>query len=61
MIVALNKNNYNIQNLKGKYAKAIKSAQEKNNSDEMNEIINQNSDIHREIKKKINDLKDRVN
>lgn len=27
MIIALNKNNYKIQNLKGKYAKAIKSQQ----------------------------------
>ena len=61
MIVALNKNNYNIQNLKGKYAKAIKATQEKNNSDEMNEIISQNADIHKQIKQKINDIKDRVN
>lgn len=32
MILALNKNNYKIQNLKGKYAKAIKSAQQKQSS-----------------------------
>lgn len=61
MIVALNKNNYNIQNLKGKYAKAIKAAQEKTNSDEMNDIINQNAQIHKTIKQKISDIKDRVN
>lgn len=36
MIIALNKNNYKIQTLKGKYAKAIKSTQEKASSDEMN-------------------------
>lgn len=27
----------------------------------MNEILNQNADMHLQIKKKINDLKDRVN
>lgn len=61
MIIALNKNNYKIQNLKGKYAKAIKSTQEKSSSDEMNEILKQNSDMHKQIKQKINDLKERVN
>lgn len=32
LIIALNKNNFKIQNLKGKYAKAIKSVQEKASS-----------------------------
>ena len=58
MIVTLNQNNYKIQTLKGKYAKAIKSTQEKTNSEEMNAILLQNSDLHEEIKQKINDLKD---
>lgn len=36
MIGGLNSNNKKIQNIKNQYAKAIKSAQEKHNSDEMN-------------------------
>lgn len=60
MIVTLNQNNYKIQTLKGKYAKAIKSTQEKTNSEEMNAILHENSTLHQEIKQKINDLKDRV-
>lgn len=36
MIAGLNSNNKKIQNIKNSYAKAIKSAQEKQSSDEMN-------------------------
>ena len=36
MIAGLNSNNKRIQNLKNSYAKAIKSAQERQSSDQMN-------------------------
>jgi hypothetical protein len=39
MIAGLNANNKKIQTIKNNYAKAIKSAQEKQNSDEMNTIL----------------------
>lgn len=60
MIVSLNQNNYKIQTLKGKYAKAIKATQEKSNSDEMNLILAENSELQDSIKQKVSDLKDRV-
>jgi hypothetical protein len=39
MISGLNSNNKKIQTIKNTYQKAIKSAQEKQNSDEMNQIL----------------------
>lgn len=60
MIVTLNQNNYKIQTLKGKYAKAIKATQEKANSDEMNKILIENNELQQAIRQKIGDIKDRV-
>lgn len=39
MIGGLTSNNKKIQNIKNNYAKAIKSAQERQNSEEMNAIL----------------------
>ncbi len=39
MIGGLNSNNKKIQSIKNVYAKAIKSAQERQKSDEMNQIL----------------------
>lgn len=60
MITVLNRNNHKINELRGKYAKAIKSGQEKNISDEMNQILSENSDMHSQIKIRINDMKAKV-
>jgi hypothetical protein len=38
----LNKNNHKIPSLKARYAKAIKSEQEKSISDEMNSLLKEN-------------------
>lgn len=53
MIAGLNANNKKIQTIKNNYAKAIKSAQEKQNSDEMNTILQQNAGFQNKIKKKL--------
>lgn len=53
MIGGLNSNNKKIQNIKNRYAKAIKAAQESKDSDEMNEILMENADYQKKIKEKL--------
>ena len=53
MISAINANGKKIQNIKKNYAKAIKSAQEKQNSDEMNAILQENAMYQKKIKDKL--------
>jgi hypothetical protein len=53
MIAGLNSNNKRIQTLKHSYAKAIKSAQEKQNSDQMNEILQENAGYQNGITEKL--------
>lgn len=53
MIGGLNSNNKKIQTIKNTYQKAIKSAQEKQNSDEMNQILIQNGQYQKKIKDKL--------
>lgn len=50
MIAGLNSNNKKIQTIKNNYAKAIKAAQERQNSDEMGNILNENSDYQKRIR-----------
>ncbi len=60
MIAALKNNNYRIQTIKGKYAKAIKSAQQHANSEEMNQILASNNNLQGKIKEKLAALEDKV-
>lgn len=60
MIAGLNSNNKKIQTIKHSYAKAIKSAQEKQNSDEMNEILQQNASYQNGITDKLKAIADQV-
>lgn len=53
MIAGLNSNNKKIQTIKNTYAKAIKSAQEKQSSDEMNEILQENASYQNSITEKL--------
>jgi hypothetical protein len=57
---ALTLNNHKIQTLKAKYAKAIKSAQERSTSDEMNAILLENGDLQKNIKEKMGSLKEKI-
>ena len=50
MIAGLNSNNKRIQTIKISYAKAIKSAQERQNSEEMGSILNENAEYQRKIR-----------
>lgn len=60
MIMKLNGNNQKIQSLKSKYGKAIKATQESEISQEMNEILTENGDLQKRIKKNIEVLKKEV-
>lgn len=56
MIAGLNSNNKKIQTIKNTYAKAIKSAQEKQSSDEMNEILQENASYQNSITEKLKEI-----
>jgi hypothetical protein len=56
MISKLNANNHKIPNLRGKYGKAIKSTQEKDISEEMNQILVENSEAQKNIKHALNEM-----
>lgn len=56
MIAGLNSNNKKIQTIKNTYAKAIKSAQEKQSSDEMNEILQENASYQNGITEKLKEI-----
>ena len=60
MIGGLNSNNKKIQNIKILYAKAIKSAQERQNSEEMNVILMENADYQKKIKDKLMEIEKSV-
>ncbi len=60
MIAGLNANNKKIQNIKNNYAKAIKSAQERQNSDEMNAILTQNANFQQTITQKLKQIAQEV-
>ena len=60
MIALLRNNNERIQLIKGKYAKAIKSQQEKDNSQEMQQILTKNTEYYHEIKSRLEDLDQQV-
>ena len=60
MIGGLNSNNKKIQTIKNTYQKAIKSAQEKQNSDEMNQILIQNGLYQKKIKDKLKQIEQEV-
>ena len=53
MIGGLNANNKKIQSIKTNYAKAIKGATERQNSQEMNAILMENTTFQRNIKDKL--------
>lgn len=50
MIAGLNSNNKKIQTIKNSYAKAIKAAQQRQSSDEMGAILNENADYQKRIR-----------
>ena len=60
MISKLNANNHKIPNLRGKYGKAIKSTQEKDISEEMNQILVENSEAQKNIKHALNEMEKMV-
>lgn len=60
MIGGLNSNNKKIQSIKILYAKAIKSAQERQNSEEMNVILMENADYQKKIKDKLMEIEKSV-
>ena len=57
MIAALSLNNKKIESIKNQYAKAIKSAQERQGSEEMNQILLENATYQQNIKNKLEDIK----
>jgi hypothetical protein len=60
MLAGLNSNNKRIQSIKISYAKAIKSAQEKQNSDEMNGILQENASYQNSITEKLKNIAEEV-
>jgi predicted GTPase len=60
MIAGLNSNNKRIQTLKHSYAKAIKSAQEKQSSDQMNDILQENASYQNSITEKLKAIAEEV-
>lgn len=60
MIAGLNSNNKKMQAIRNSYAKAIRSAQERQSSEEMNQILQENASYQNGITEKLKAIAEEV-